>query len=93
MKLPMRFRIMHLISQNDSVNNQEIMKFLGDEYTGEGQYKLSVIDTHLMSMRAVGIIEIANAFLNESGNLVQEFKITDYGKQLLSSYLPKEWQQ
>ena len=50
--------IIHLVSQRDKISDREVMEALQDEYGDEGQYKMSIIETHLMSLRAVGIIEI-----------------------------------
>lgn len=91
MKLPMRFRIMHIVSQKDEVSNKEVVQMLKKEYGDEGQYKESIINTHLMSMRAVGIIKNTRVELDEKGDLVQYFTITDYGKKLLRNYLPQNW--
>lgn len=93
MKLPMRFRIIHLVSQHDTISDNEVVEALRDEYGEEGQYTLSKINTHLMSLRAVGIIENAGVSLDQGGKFVQQFKITDYGINLLNSYLPKGWKQ
>lgn len=91
MKLPMRFRIIHLVSQHDKISDKEVMEALRDEYGEEGQYRKSIIDTHLMSLRAVGIIENTGVTLDENDNLVQHFSITDYGRDLLDKYLPSQW--
>ena len=91
MKLPMRFRIIHLVSQHDKISDKEVMEALRDEYGDECQYKMSIIETHLMSLRAVGIIENTGVTLDENDNLVQQFSITDYGKDLLDKYLPSQW--
>jgi len=82
---------MHIVSQKDEVSNKEVAEMLKEEYGDEGQYKESIINTHLMSMRAVGIIKNTRVELDEKGNLVQYFTITDYGKKLLKSYLPQNW--
>ena len=91
MKLPMRFRIIYLVLQHDKISDKEVMEALRDEYGDEGQYKMSIIETHLMSLRAVGIIENTGVTLDENDNLVQQFSITDYGKDLLDKYLPSQW--
>lgn len=90
MKLPMRFRILHLISKNTSMSDRDIMDQLQSEYGGEGQFKTSIIDLHLASMRAVGMIEPTDLSLSPAGELQQKFKITDYGRSRLS-YLPDSW--
>ncbi len=90
MKLPMRFRILHLISQNASLSDQEIMQHLQSEYGGEGQFTRSIIELHLESMRAVGLVEVTDLALDAAGLLQQKYKITAYGRSRLS-YLPDSW--
>lgn len=91
MKLPMRFRILHLLAGGQEMTGREVMDALRDEYSGEGQFKLGVINNHLQALRAVGMIEVADVQLDDKGELIEKFKITDYGKSRLK-YLPKEWQ-
>lgn len=91
MILPMRFRILHLMSKNKGLTGEEVMTALKPEYGSEGQFKKSIIETHLLSMKAVGMIEVCNASLDERGELKETFQITDYGRERLK-YLPKEWQ-
>lgn len=91
MILPMRFRILHLLTQReDGLSELDIMEALKPEYGSEGQYKRSIIDTHLASMKAVGMIEIADLAMGSDGKLEHKFKVTDYGKNY-RKYLPKEW--
>ncbi|HEY3425805.1 MAG TPA: DNA-binding protein [Negativicutes bacterium] len=92
MKLPLRFRILHLLSHYSILSELEIMNNLRPEYGDEGQFKQSNFAIHLASMRAVGIIESTDPTIDSAGCLQQKYKITDYGMQRLS-YLPKEWQQ
>jgi DNA-binding PadR family transcriptional regulator len=87
MKLPMRFRILHLISEQDSLSALEIMDILEMEYGTEGQFKIAIIDTHLASMKAVGMIEITEAVLDVGGQIKQKYRITEYGWDRLK-YLP-----
>lgn len=88
--LPMRFRILHLISENAGVSEPDLMKKLEKEYKGEGQLRISIVKEHLTSMRAVGLIEDSSIELDGQSNLKQHVKITEYGKSRLS-YLPKSW--
>lgn len=89
-KIPMRFRILHLMSVYEMLSDEEIMKALKEEYGTEGQLKKSIIDSHLQSMRAVGMIENADVSLDENDNIKIKYKITDYGLSRLK-YLPKGW--
>lgn len=88
--LPMRFRILHIISQKEDINCKELIEELRPEYGNEGQLKESGIENHLASMRAVGLIEINKSFLDSADKLIQRVKITEYGQGRLS-YLPKSW--
>ena len=89
-KLPMRFRILHLMSENEKLSDLEVMEALKEEYGSEGQFKLATVNTHLQSMRAVGMVENADVSLDESGKLDIKYKITSYGESRLK-YLPKGW--
>lgn len=90
MKLPLRFRILYLLSQHDALTENEVMDALRDEYGNEGQFKLANIESHLMSMKAVGMLEVVDVNLNDNGKLVQQYRITAYGKSRLK-YLPQGW--
>lgn len=68
------------------------MDALKPEYGTEGQFKDSLVENHLASMRAVGMIEDTDMSIDAANNLIQRFKITDYGQSRLA-YLPKSWRQ
>lgn len=89
MTLPMRFRILHLLTIQE-LSETELLTALKPEYGSEGQYKRSTIDTHLASMKAVGMIEITNLSMGSDGNLLHKFKATEYGRNYLK-YMPKGW--
>ncbi len=89
-QLPMRFRILHIISQNAGITDQEIMKHLEPDYGREGQFRLATIREHLASMRAVGLIEDKSFALGEDNQLVQNVQITEFGESRLG-FLPKSW--
>ena len=89
MTLPMRFRILHLLTlQETGISETEIMEKLRHEYGTEGQYKRSTIDDHLASMKAVGMIEITELYMGNDGKLLHKFRATQYGKNYLK-YIPK----
>lgn len=93
MKLPMRFRILHLFSiEKISMSNSEIMEKIRPEYGSEGQFKESMIELHLQSMRAVGILKVDNLTLDEAGHLKAKYKITEHGLARLR-YLPNDWKK
>ena len=92
MKLPMRFRILHLLSEGVSLSTAEIIANLQSEYAGEGQFKESIMNLHLSSMRAVGLIEVIELSLDAVDALQQKYKITEFGRSRLS-YLPSSWRK
>lgn len=90
MKLPLRSRVLHFLSNSGSVTCEQVVDALKDEYGDEGQFKPSVVEGHLMSLRAVGIVDVDKVDFDDNDNLMLWYKITDYGRSKLS-YLPKEW--
>jgi len=90
--LPMRFRILHIISKKEDIDLKELMTALKPEYGNEGQLKESIVENHLASMRAVGMINDTKIMIDSSDKLVQRVKITEYGQSRLA-YLPKSWSE
>jgi hypothetical protein len=90
MKLPMRFRILQLICENDekeNINTEKIKKFIFSEYGNEGQCRNKTIDTHIMALKSVGLIEEAEAVSTKSG-IVSKYKATSEGYKRLK-FFPK----
>ncbi|WP_028306699.1 hypothetical protein [Desulfitibacter alkalitolerans] len=90
-KLPLRYRILHFLSDSKSHSLDEIMEALKEEYGGEGQFNKNLVGTHLQSLKAVGMLEHSEVFFDKAGELVVKFKITEYGFSRLE-YLPSGWQ-
>lgn len=88
--LPMRFRLLHYFSTVKEASTRQLMDGLRSEYGTEGQFNESVINEHLMSMRAGGLIETNDIELDAAGNLVVNYSITEFGQGRLK-YLPKSW--
>jgi len=89
--LPLRFRILYLMStKKDSVKSEDIMKELESDYGKEKQFKKKAMDGHLISMRALGLIEISDVSIDEKDELIEEYKISELGITRLK-YLPKAY--
>jgi hypothetical protein len=89
--LPLRFRILHLINQADGkpLKANDLYKALYDEYSGEGQFSFEFMEDHLMSIKAVGLIEAVEPFFDEYGEARYQYVITETGRDR-TKYLPKQ---
>jgi len=93
MKLPMRARILHLLySSHKALTLSDIMQNIFEEYKDEKQFRKNMVDLHLESMRAVGLIEVTNVKLAAKDELEEYFSITEYGIARLQ-YLPEKWKK
>jgi len=91
MKLPLRFRILHLLAvEKKPLTPDEIIEKLKAEYQGERQFTKKAVIGHLESMKAVALIEAVEVYLDKNGDLVEKFQISDFGKDRLK-YLPAQW--
>jgi hypothetical protein len=70
----------------------KIMDELKEEYGTEGQFKPAIMQNHLDSMRAVGLIEVTDAKLDANNNLDMQYEITDFGMSRLD-LLPAGWEK
>ncbi|EKQ56829.1 MULTISPECIES: hypothetical protein [unclassified Clostridium] len=79
-KIPIKFRVAQVIYQNEGVSNLEILKILNNEYPFDRSINERNVEEYLLSLKAVGIIELTNAITDKNGKLKMFYKITDYGK-------------
>ncbi|WP_094607002.1 hypothetical protein SPSIL_048580 [Sporomusa silvacetica DSM 10669] len=92
-KLPLRFRMLHYISTVDKTCADEIMQALKPEYGTEKQFTKDVFVEHLLDMKANFVIDDNDVLLDDKGELVIYYSISDEGKRLLKTYLPQQWQK
>jgi hypothetical protein len=87
--LPLRFRILHIINKaaGKPLKTDEIYKELYDEYSGEGQFSLELMESHLMSIKAVGLIDAVEPYFDNQGEARYQYIITETGKDR-TKYLP-----
>ena len=88
--IPLRFRVLHYASENDAFGCYDLLRDLEKEYGTEGQFKKGMMTLHLDSLRAVGMLEVANVDFGQNNELLIQYNITDYGRSRLS-YLPADW--
>lgn len=79
-EIPMKQRELLWISQHANSTVDDVMEALKDEYGNEGQFKRKVFDQHLAVMRATGLLKVTEESLDNAGNLVVKYAITNYGR-------------
>lgn len=78
-QMPVKFRVAHLIFQNEGVSNQELFEVLKKEYPFDRGVSEKGVEDYLLSLKAVGVIELASVTLDKNSKLKQCYKITEYG--------------
>lgn len=99
MKLPMKFRILQLICERSIelkiINTCQIIKLITLEYGNERQCCDKTIGTHILALKAVGLIGENNVY-EEKDELISEYKSTREGFNRMK-FIPntaesyKEW--
>jgi len=90
-KLPLRFRILHLINKSEApLSTDDIRQTLAPEYGGEGQFTPKHLEGHLLSMKAVGLVAGTAPYFDAAGDVHEKYEITDFGRSRIS-YLPSAW--
>jgi len=82
LKLPMKFRILQLICERSIelkiINTFQIVKLINLEYGTERQCCDSTIGTHILALKAVGLIAEDHVYELEN-QLISEYKSTREG--------------
>lgn len=78
-QIPVKFRVAQLIFQKEGISNEEVFQVLKQEYPGDRYVHEKGVLEYLQSLKAVGLIELTNASLDQNGKLTQCYKITGYG--------------
>ncbi|WP_088226070.1 hypothetical protein [Desulfosporosinus sp. FKB] len=82
-QIPVKFRLLQVISENENLSNQELLEILRNEYPLDKSVNERGIEDYLLTLTATGLIDLKNAALDDNGNLQLSYKITDYGKHLM----------
>lgn len=86
-KRPLRMSIVYTYSDLTPRTPEDIYAELKSEYGDEGQFTLSAIENHILSLKAVGILKENSARLTEQETLIQSYEITSFGLDKLKSSL------
>lgn len=77
--MPVKFRVVQAIYQNEALSNQEILVILKKEYPLDRSVNEEGVEDYLLALTAGGMIELTHATLVNKGKLKLFYKITDYG--------------
>lgn len=82
-QLPVKFRVVQAICQYEDISNQRILEILKNEYPHDRSVNEQGIEDCLVTLSAVGLIELTSNTLDNNGKLKMCYKITDYGLSLM----------
>ncbi|NJB66499.1 DNA-binding PadR family transcriptional regulator [Desulfobaculum xiamenense] len=87
MKPPFRMMIASNLTDGHPRNSLELMDELRPLYGTERQFTREVVESHLQSLKAVGIVRDDEAEVDADGRLLVRYAITDFGRDKLRSSL------
>lgn len=79
-KLPFRMMIAKSFCDDVAKDYREVMVELAPEFGKEGQFTVARIQDHLMALKAVGILKEDEAIFGEGNEVLQKYRITNYGQ-------------
>jgi len=91
--VPVKIRILQLISENQGISNEDLLLLLKKEYTWDRNINEKSIEDYLISFKNIGMIELTDIVFDTGGKLKQFYKITDYGLNRLKLVAEKEYKQ
>lgn len=86
MTKPLKMAIAELFLRYGTMDERAVLERVSTQFLNEKYCSLPVIQTHLQSLKAVGILEEHGSTLDEHGNLVSRYRITAYGRARLAAF-------
>lgn len=87
MKHPIRLEICKLLDERTALTTQEIEALLEKSYENEKQ--VYAVNDHILSLRAVGIVEMLEEWVEDKDNeeiLMQRWGLTKFGREKYLKY-------
>jgi hypothetical protein len=78
-KIPVKFRLLQLIFENEGVSKDKLLLILKEDYPQDRYVCEKGVEEYLISLKAVNMIELSDLTLDEFGKIGQFYKITPYG--------------
>lgn len=82
-QIPVKFRAVQAIYQNENISNQTLLELLRKEYPLDRSVSEKGVQDYLLTLTASGLIEQTKVTLDQNGKLNISYKITDYGTRLM----------
>lgn len=83
-QMPVKFRVIQAIYENEELSNQEILEILKKEYPHDRSVSEKGVENCLFSLKASGMIELSHVTSDNKGKLKLSYKITDYGARRMN---------
>lgn len=79
-KPPFRLAVGAVLLDGRARTPGEVLAEIAPGYAGERLATLSNVESQLQALKAVGVVKIADESLDEAGELVQTYVISEYGR-------------
>ena len=66
-------------SNCEALNAKAVYDMIRGEYPSERYCSIPIVEDHLKSLKAVGILNEEGSYLDDGGNLVSVYRISEYG--------------
>lgn len=83
-KMPFKFMIVKALSGVRAMDSHAVLERLKEDYGQEKQCTLETIEYHLQALKAVGIVTVSDAHIEEDQSIILHYSITKNGKSVLN---------
>ncbi|QJB56774.1 hypothetical protein [Pseudodesulfovibrio sp. zrk46] len=77
--VPLKAMVAACFSNCEALNARAVYDMVVDDYPSEKYCSIPIVEEHLKSLKAVGILNEEGSYLNDDGQLVSVYRISEYG--------------
>jgi len=78
-KEPMKMMVAGCFGRGEALNAMAVHDIIRDHYPRERYCSIESVREHLMSLKAVGILNDESSYVDDDGHLVSVYRISEYG--------------
>lgn len=82
-KIPMKMMVADCFGRGEALNARAVHDIISDHYPRERYCSVECVHEHLMSLKAVGILRDEGSYVDDDGDLVSVYRISEYGLERL----------